>query len=92
MIAIYLLYYILIPLTPSILLWIYLVRHGRQSIRWLAIVMTTSILLLILILWFNIREIWIIKIGIVLVIAQGLGILSMPFTSPDILNKLKLRW
>jgi hypothetical protein len=50
------------------------------------------VLLLALVFWIYVRETWILTFGMVAAIIQCIGVLSIPLTSPQIYEKLGLKW
>jgi hypothetical protein len=62
------------------------------TVRYISIQVTLFIVGIILIIWIDLHENWILIMGIVITLWSFFSILSWPKTQPKIMKILKLRW
>lgn len=74
------------------LFWYWVVKKGWATLRLLTVCIALSIMSLGAIIWFSIREWWVVIMVVVLVIWAGLIILTLPRSAPDLYKKLNIKW
>jgi hypothetical protein len=78
----------LIPVIPFSILWYKAKKRGWNPIRILALGITLILMVISILLWISIKDDWILIIGILISLINGMVILALPILSPRIATLL----
>jgi len=86
--------FLLLPISVFAIFWLFALKRKWRYIRLMALTMSLCLEAAALILWTSttIQEGWILGIGSTFAILVGLIILSLPFTAPEIVERLDFKW
>lgn len=74
--------YISIPTMAALLLWLWLVHIEKKSIKILAIIVSSTLAIMSILIWYSIRLNYILLIGLIGSIIAGVNTLLLPQKYP----------
>lgn len=77
---------------PFMFFWFWVSRKGWASVRLFSASFGVLILLAGIILWFQVKETWLLIFTFISSLVASLMILTWPVTAPRIIEKLNLKW
>jgi hypothetical protein len=77
---------------PFVALWLWAFKNGRASVRLLAAGCGAFIFCTGTILWFFVKEDWLVLFTFVCSFIACAMVLTWPFTAPKIIKRLGLKW
>jgi membrane-bound acyltransferase YfiQ involved in biofilm formation len=80
---------LLLPLGIFIGFWVYASKRGWLSVRLLALSTMLYLSATAVVLWLGVREDWILRLGLGLSVASGIGLLLWPIIAPETTKKLE---
>jgi len=77
---------------PFVALWLWILKNGWASVRLLAVWCGTFIFCAGTILWFLVKENWLVLFTFAFSFIASTMVLTWPITAPKIIKKLNLKW
>jgi hypothetical protein len=76
--------FLFLPIGLFVAFWVYAIKHGWRSVWLFAIALTVSLGLSVFGIWLEVRENWLLQVGLGASVLSGIAILVSSKTSPQV--------